>query len=258
MSSSILDASPVASSEGSQTGGPTLRRIAISVKRFQTTRWSLVLTGGAGTDDAAREELLCTYWPPLYAYLRRSGHDHEDALDLTQGFFARLLERNDLARLDPARGRFRSFLLASLRHFVADERERATTAKRRPEFPLLSLDELASGSGFEPVDSTTPEQAFEREWIRRVLERALERLRSSVPDPQRFERLQVYLTGEGEAPPQSEIADELGMSEGALRVAVHRLRHRFGDALRAEIASTVGSDEEVEDELRHLLRVLAS
>ena len=227
---------------------------------FQTTRWSLVVSASRQSSTESRRalEALCrAYWFPLFAYIRRCGYGEDEARDLTQGFFARLLGRDDLAGLDPEKGRFRSFLLASLRHFMSDERDRENALKRRAFGEALPLDEvLENRPSLEPLEAQTPETVFERQWARRTLERAFERLHREAGDEaerRRFDQLEVYLTGGHDAPPQSVTAARLGLSEGALRAALHRLRRRFGRALRAEIADTVVDESEVDDELRHLL-----
>lgn len=226
-------------------------------RNFQTTRWSLVI---AATEDESREALesLCrAYWFPLFAYVRRRGYAEEDAKDLTQGFFARLLERDDLSTLNPDKGRLRSFLLVSMRHYLADQADRRDALKRRAFRDAVPLDEaFAQRPRFQASEELSPEVVFERQWARRVLERALERLRrsaSSEIEGERLQALEVYLTGDRAAPPQEVTAQRLGISIGAVRTAVHRLRHRFGRSLREEIADTVADPEDVDDELRHLL-----
>lgn len=227
---------------------------------FATTRWSLVLAAGADGSSAAHEALgaLCeTYWYPLYAFLRSRGSSVEDAQDLTQAFFARVLEKRVLLQADPARGRFRSFLLTSLKNFAANERDRDIAKKRGGGVPVVSLEfERAEGRfQMEPANNETPERMFDRRWALALLDRVLSRLKAeTVPGGReaQFDRLKTYLTGDQPQLSYAQTAGDLGMSEGAVKVAVHRLRRHFRDVLRDEVAQTVSSPEEVEDELRHL------
>lgn len=230
---------------------------------FSTTHWSLVLSAGEAGTPAAREavERLCeAYWYPVYAYVRRRGYAVEDARDLTQAFFTRLLEKNDLRAADPARGRFRSFLLSAVRHFLANESDWRTALKRGGGHAMLSL-EMDSGEHRytrEPPDQVDPERIFERRWAMEMLERALERLKSDYTragDIKLFDALRTCLIDTTSSPSYREIAANLAMSEGAIGVAVHRLRRRYGAALRQEVAQTV-SGVDVDDELRHLLHAL--
>ena len=230
--------------------------------RFATTRWSLVLAAGAqGSSPDVHQALatLCeTYWYPLYGFLRSRGYSAENAQDLTQAFFARLLEKHAVRHADPARGRFRSFLLASLRNFAANERDRDSAGKRGGGVPMLSLEIEHAEGRFqrEPPTDETPERVFDRRWALTLLDRVMSRLqaeaaaRNDTHSP--FDRLKTYLTGDEPQLSYAQTAFELGMSEGAVKVAVHRLRRRFRDLVRDEIAHTVSSPEEVEDELRHL------
>ncbi len=238
---------------------------ALMAGRFLTTRWSVVLAaGGCGSEDAraALEHLASSYWFPLYAYVRRRGFGEHEARDLTQGFFALLLERDDLASASPDKGRFRAYLLTALKHYLANERERARAAKRGGERPPLSLDAASADTGWalEPRDDETPERAYERAWATAVLERALERLREDYErrgDAALFEALRPILAPGSDGKPYAVIAAELGTTEGALKVAVHRLRRRFGASLRAEIADTVADPAAVDDEVHHLFQALA-
>lgn len=233
-------------------------------RQFATTRWSQVLAAGAGPTSDSREALarLCElYWRPLYAYVRRWGYDADEAQDLTQEFFSRLLEKHYLRAADPARGRFRSFLLASLKHFLSNERDRAAAVKRGGRATVLPL-EFETAEGWyvrEPPDDETPERVYERRWALTLLERTLERLRREFEAAGKgamFSRLEGHLTGEQETAPYAQLAAELGTSEGAVKVAVHRLRRRFGALLREEIAETVSEPAEVDDEIRQLFRSL--
>jgi len=232
--------------------------------RFITTQWSRVLAARDGSDSEARHalETLCqTYWLPLYAFIRRQGHDRDAAGDLTQAYFTVLLEKGFLRDVEPAAGRFRSFLLASLKHFLAHERDRTRALKRGGGAPALSLDANAAEGRFaeDASHQLTPEQVYERRWALTVLDRALERLRQTSCESgnaAQFERLKAYLTGDAARATYGEVAVEFGMTEGAVRTAVHRLRKRFGAALRAEILDTVAEPTEVDDEVRHLLSVV--
>lgn len=231
---------------------------------FPTTAWSVVskARGGLSTESRSALAALCeAYWPPLYGYARRQGYDVEAARDLTQGYFAVLLEDDYLGDVRLREGRLRAFLLASFRNFLAKERDRSRAQKRGGGTAPLSIDAARAEAwhAAEPVESLTPEAVFERRWALTVLERALDRLRDEAVASGRgpaFERLHGYLTGREPHAPYSEVAAELEMSEGAVKVAVHRLRQRYGKLLREEIAATVAEPEQVESELRHLLSVI--
>ena len=227
---------------------------------FTTTHWSVVLAAQADSTPKARAALaqLCErYWYPLYAYLRRSGHSADDAQDLTQAFFARILEKRTFRQADPARGRFRSFLLASLKNFVANERGRARAQKRGGVTPPLSLEfDTAEGRyRIEPPNDETPEKVFDRRWALTLLEGVLARLRGEFVKTQKetvFDHLKVYLAGQKADVGYAKVGEQLEMTEGAVKVAVHRLRRRFRHLLREEISQTVSSPDQVEDEIRHL------
>jgi RNA polymerase sigma factor (sigma-70 family) len=233
---------------------------------FPTTHWSVVLSAGGGTlpnAQAALERLCRAYWYPLYAYVRRQGRSVEEAQDLTQEFFARLLQKEYLRHPDPARGRFRSFLLTGLKRFLVNDWEKGRAAKRGDGQRVISWDQRETESRFlaEPADQSTPEKAFEKRWAMTVLEHVLERLRGEFAasgKAERFDRLKVLLWGEKGSPPYAGIAAELGLTESALKVAVHRLRERYRELLRAEVAHTVARPEEVDDELRHLIAVISA
>ena len=229
---------------------------------FPTTRWTLVVAAADPQRKEARSALvsLCEgYWYPLYAYLRRRGYPPDQAQDLTQEFFIRLLEGRYLDRADPVKGRFRSFLLTSLKFFVADEEDRKR-AHKRGGGAVLSL-ELSSGEERylrEPSHDETPERIFERRWALSVLDRVVERLRLEFVQhgrPEHFERLKMFLLGKSEAP-YATLAREMNSSEGALKVAIHRLRKRYRELFRQEIADTVTDPNEVESELRFLAAAL--
>jgi RNA polymerase sigma factor (sigma-70 family) len=232
---------------------------AAGPRAFATTRWSVVVAAGGATGPGARDalETLCgAYWYPLYAYARRRGSDRHAAEDLTQGFFAMLLERGSVAAADPQRGRFRAFLLTAFQRFAVNEHERASAQKRGGGSSPLSLDFDAGESRFatEPAHGLTPEREFERRFALALLARVLERVRAERPDDV---DLLPFVGGPGEALPYAEIAARRGASEGAVKVAVHRLRGRYRETLRAEIRETVVGDEDVDDEIRRLMQVVA-
>jgi RNA polymerase sigma-70 factor (ECF subfamily) len=232
--------------------------------RFDTTDWSVVLGASVGDPAQAREALatLCqAYWYPVYAFIRGRGEAAADAEDLTQAYFARFLEKDCLRGVRPEHGRFRSFLLVSVRNFVLNERERERARKRGGGRLHLSLDAAAGEARYalEPRDSATPETLFEKSWARTVLDRALGRLRQEAhrgADGARYERLEPFLTGDETADTCASLAREWGAGKSTVRVAVHRLRRRFGEILREEIGHTVAAPADVEDEVRHLLRVV--
>jgi RNA polymerase sigma-70 factor (ECF subfamily) len=230
--------------------------------RLTTTSWTLVLAAKKRHDPAGSEAFarLCErYYEPLYAYLRRRGSAAEDAEDLTQGFIARLIEKDVLRHADPARGRFRAFLLTAIKHYAANEHVRATADKRGGRQRLLTLDfEVAEGR-HEPRNTVTPERVYDRRWALAVLERALVALRAEFRANGRealFEAVRANLTGDGDRVPYREVAERFRMSEPAVRVMVHRMRLRYRDLVRAEVAETVDSPEDVDEELRYLQAAL--
>jgi RNA polymerase sigma-70 factor (ECF subfamily) len=226
----------------------------------------VVASAGRGDSAEARAALATlseSYWFPLYAFVRREGYSPDDAQDLIQAFFVRLLEKNYLAVADPERGRFRSFLLAALKHFLANQRKRGRAQKRGGGRAAISLDFPAAENRYrlEPADKLTPERLYEKRWALALLDRVLKRLRDELAaagKPGRFDRLKQLLTGEPEADSYRQIAGELAMSEGAVKVAVHRLRRRYRELLEDEIAQTVAGPGELEEELRHLLSAVAA
>ncbi|HWI57362.1 MAG TPA: sigma-70 family RNA polymerase sigma factor, partial [Bacillota bacterium] len=228
------------------------------------THWSVVLTAAqqdAPRAQAALQTLCQTYWLPLYAYVRRRGYAPADAQDLTQEFFARLLEHNRIAGVSPAKGRFRSFLLASMNHFLADEWDKARAQKRGggqvTSWDLHSAETHLDGF---PSEQLTPEKAFEHRWAITLLEQVYQRLETQYRQQRKtelFAALRPALAGSSRTTPYAELAQQLAMSEGAVKVAIHRLRHRYRELLRQTIAETVAGPEEVEEELRYLLRTLA-
>jgi len=244
------------------TKGHTMHTL-LGRSEFPTTRWTLVVAAGDPDRTEGRSALvsLCeNYWYPLYAWLRRRGYPADQAQDLTQEFFIRVLDGRYLNRADPEKGRFRSFLLSSLKFFVADEEDR-NRARKRGGGALVPL-EFPSGEERyqrEPAHDETPERIFERHWALSVLDRVVEKLRSEFVQhgrPEHFERLKVSLLGQSDVP-YAALAREMNTSEGALKVAIHRLRKRYRELFRREIADTVADPADVESELRHLASVLA-
>lgn len=217
--------------------------------------------GESAAAGEALEKLCRTYWRPLFAFLRREGCGLEEAQDLTQGFFALLLERRDLDNVRKDKGRLRSYLLTSVKHFLTNESQRAKAKKRGEGQQLIPLHELRDRSQleFEPAHTLPADQIYERRWAMTVLEQVLTRIGHEYGDAGKaalFERLKELLTDEADRPSQAEIAAELGMTENAVKQAFHRLRQRYRQTLREEIAHTVATPVEIEDELRHLIAVL--
>lgn len=233
--------------------------------RFTTTRWSLVLAAGQQKTERSTAALaaLCEiYWYPVYAFVRRQGYRTDDCGDLTQAFFARVIEKDYFQSVDPARGRFRAFLCASLRHFLTNERERAQALKRGGRLPAISLDVDAAEGRYqlEPPDGLTPERLFDRRWALMLMERVLHRLRdehTAAGKADLFDALKGYLTGDDHGVPYSNLAGRIGSSEGAIKVAVHRLRRRFRDVLVAEIAETVEDPADIDGEIAYLLKAVS-
>lgn len=232
---------------------------------FPDTRWSLVLGAGmepASEGKSALERLCRDYWFPLYAFVRRRGYSPEDAEDLTQGFMLHLIGSPLLGRADRERGRFRSFLIGALQHFLSKELRWQQTAKRGGNREILSLDAEEGERRFarEPADEVTPELQFERNWALSLLEKVFARLRAEYEQAGRaelFEMLQPYLAGKEDMPGYQELARRIGQSPSGVGVSIHRMRRRYGELLRDEIARTVSSPEEVEAELAHLISVVS-
>jgi RNA polymerase sigma factor (sigma-70 family) len=230
-----------------------------------TTQWGLVAAARCRTGPEARRAMdrLCqTYWPVLYAFARRLGWDSEAARDLTQAYFAELLEKDFLAEIDAGKGRFRSFLFSSMRHFLSHHREKSRAVKRGGAAVVLSLEMVApeEGRALAGTTSLTPEEVFEQRWAMSVIEAAMERLRAQTAAAgggRRFELLRPYLTSLERQTPYRDVARSLNTTEAAVKVAVHRLRRRFARCLRAELAETVADEADVDDELRHLLTVVS-
>jgi RNA polymerase sigma-70 factor (ECF subfamily) len=232
--------------------------------RFRTTRWS-VIQAAAGEDSAAARDALATlcesYWYPVYAFVRRWGGNADEARDLTQAFFARLLEKRDIGSADPARGRFRGFLLGSVRHFLSNERDRARALKRGGGQLPLSIDQTDAEGRYaiEPVETATPETLFMRQWALTVVEASMRRLADEYAAQGKkvlFDRLRPALSGAETGTPRQQLAAELGMSETALNVVLHRMRRRFRHKLKEEVAQTLADPEDTEDELGRLMAAL--
>ena len=234
-------------------------------REFDTTHWSLVLAArpDAASDSRVRGalEALCrAYWYPLYAFVRYRGHSSDDAQDLTQAFFTGIIETGGLASADPQRGRFRSYLLGAMKHFLANEWQRTKTRKRGGRVQFIEWDALDPESRYAaaPVQTEDPERLFDREWALETIAGALRTLRDEMTAAGKsvqFEALKGCLTGEDETP-RAEIAARLGLNEGAVKVAVHRLRRRYRKLLRAAIAETVCNEADLDAEMRYLLAVL--
>ncbi|MDH3190899.1 MAG: sigma-70 family RNA polymerase sigma factor [Acidimicrobiia bacterium] len=232
--------------------------------RFSTTEWSLVLAAGDSQAPDSREALASlfqTYWYPIYAHVRQLGERPDRAQDLTQGFFTHLLEDRALSVATPDKGRFRSFLKGVLRHYLSHEWRRERTQKRGGGQPPLALDFLQAESEYklEPADDQTPERAFEQRWARTLLARVFEQLRGQMAGATglvRFRRLEPFLTGQPGGESLKQVAAELEMSESAVKVTLHRMRRRFGELLRKEVARTVNEPGEVDREIRYLFEML--
>jgi RNA polymerase sigma-70 factor (ECF subfamily) len=233
--------------------------------QFATTHWSVILKAGdveSPNADEALEKLCRAYWYPLYAFVRRSGHDRETAQDLTQGFFERLIQKNYLKQVDSGKGRFRSFLLVALKHFLANEWDRVQTSKRGGQYRFVTLNEdwVKASERQDEMMALTPERLYERRWALLVLDTVKRKLvaeSTAAGKGEVFEALRIYLTGETDKTPYADVAARLNMSSDAVRKAVERLRRRYGELLREEIAHTVGHPSEIEDEIRHLRQVLS-
>ncbi|HUQ09234.1 MAG TPA: sigma-70 family RNA polymerase sigma factor [Steroidobacteraceae bacterium] len=230
---------------------------------FPDTHWSVVMLAGQSDADktrAAMEVLFRAYWYPLFTHLRSRGQSRAEAEDLLQGFFVHLVERQTLARADRLKGAFRSFLLGCLRNFLANHREHAAAGKRGGGVSFIPLDFDAAESALQqqgPDPAADTERDFDRRWAWMLMQRALSQLESDYRTrPEVYARLKVFLTNPDDGS-RAQIAAQLGMSDGAIKVAIHRLRARFRELLRAEIARTVSAPHEIDDELRHLLQVLA-
>src|SRR5262245_12596565 len=231
---------------------------------FRTTHWSVVLQAGkSDTPESAQalERLCRAYWHPLYGFVRRQGYGPDDAKDLVQGFFAGLLQRQGLERIDPAKGRFRSFLLASIAHHLNNERQRERAQKRGGGSETISFDAQSEEERYliEPTHQATPERMFEQRWAHAVLEQAVARLRDELAaagHAQRFDVLKDFLSESADGKSYAEAADQLGVSVAAVTSIIHRMRERYRELFRDEIAQTVADPADIEDEIRHLIEVL--
>jgi RNA polymerase sigma factor (sigma-70 family) len=253
----------VSAADNSASGSAVSQTTQEGGAAFVTTHWSVVLAaqGESAEADAALEKLCRTYWWPLYGFVRREGYKPEDAQDLTQAFFARLLKRRDLETVGQERGRLRSYLLASLKNFLSKARHRELTVKRGEGRPLVSLDDLLARerADQEPSHKLSADRIYERRWALTLLEQVLVRLRAEYEAAGKlplFDRLKELLARESGQPSQAEIAAEMQMTENAVKQAFHRLRHRYRQLLHEEIAHTVAVPDDVEDELRHFIAVL--
>jgi len=233
--------------------------------QFANTHWSVVLLAGQSASPLCQEALenLCrSYWYPLYAFLRRQGYASADAKDLTQEFFAKFIQKNFLSAVNPARGKFRSFLLKALKNFLANEWDRVRAEKRGGKHAFISLDEQTAEGRYrlEPPSTATPEALYEHRWALTVLDQALHRLKSDYETAGKavqFEELHVYLSSEPAEGAYAKAATRLRMTNGAVAVAVHRLRQRYGELLRQEIGRTVSTPAEIAEEMRFLFSVFS-
>jgi RNA polymerase sigma-70 factor (ECF subfamily) len=237
-----------------------------SAFRFRTTSWGLVLAAAVKPTPDSRQALaaLCeAYWNAVYAFIRRSGYDSDQSQDLTQGFFLVLLEKNYLRSADRERGRFRSFLLTAVKHFLCNERDRAHALKRGGGKVPISIDQNQAEAWYAPaaVDPVTPETLFDRRWALSLIERVSAKQREHYianGKGEQFEKLSIFLNRNTDDPRYAEMAAATGLSAGALRMSVHRMRRKYRELLRAEIAETVATPEEIDDEIRFLLSTLSA
>lgn len=229
---------------------------------FLTTRWSVVLNArqpDSPLASAAMEQLCRGYWYPLYAFVRRNGHASEEARDLTQEFFFKLLEKHYLDSVDQAKGKFRSFLLAAMKHFLANQRVRDSRQKRGGGYALVPFDLVEAEQAYQCEQPH--ETSYDRQWAAALMERAFERLREENANPtkkKQFEALRVYLGREAKDDEYEQLAEQFGMRTSSVAVAVHRLRHRYGEIVRDEVANTVATPRDVDEEMTYLLQVLRS
>lgn len=233
---------------------------------FHTTRWTVVLAAREASASPASSDAVATlyakYWYPIYAFIRRKGSTSHEAEDLTQEFFCRVSQRNWLENVHPAKGKFRSFLLVCVKHFLANERDKALAQRRGGGCHVVPLEreDAETRYSLEPADPLTPEMLFERRWVFELLEKTIQSLRLEYAQTNRldlFEELQCFLPGGKEGCSRAEVARKRGLSANALDVAIHRLRQRFGVLLRQKVAETVSSEAEVDEEIRHLMSILS-
>ncbi len=235
--------------------------LSVHGDRFATTHWSVVVSAGGNRSPQASRSLaiLCdNYWFPLYAFVRRAGHSAEDSQDLTQEFFVRLLDKHFLAAADREKGRFRTFLLTAVKRFIANEYDRAQAKKRGGGQTIVSLEGLEARYCREPADTLTPERIFEQQWALALLDQVLARLQAEMTADGKaalFDAMKDHLTG-NQASSHAAVATRLGMTEGAVKTAAHRLRRRYRELLREEIAQTVASPDEIDEEIRYLFTCL--
>lgn len=235
-------------------------------RQFATTQWSIVRAvnnDNIAAANSALQELCQTYWYPLYTYVRRQGNDANTAADLTQAFFADLLQREDLKKVDPELGKFRSFLLAALKHFLLNQWDKAKAQKRGGDKIILSLDfgEADQRYRHEPAHAQTPDMIYQKQWAKTLLERVTDKLRAEFAEKgkaHQFDKFHKFLSGKNNEETLGEAAAQLSMSEVAVKVAVHRMRQRFGEILRTEIANTVSSEEDVDREIEQLFDLFRS
>jgi RNA polymerase sigma-70 factor (ECF subfamily) len=232
---------------------------------LHTTYWTLIQAASEGLPSESRAALaaLCqAYWYPVYSFIRRKVFEDEKARDLTQGFFVLLIEKNYLAAADRERGKFRSFLLTAVKSFLANEHDRATALKRGGGQAPISINmSEAEGRSFEPVETATPESLFQRQWALSLLERVMSKLREEFGSSGKldeFNKLMPFLNKDSGSGRYEAMAEEIGVSAGALRMSVHRMRRRYRDLMRSEIAETVSNTEDIDDEIRFLLSVLSA
>ncbi len=257
--SSLRPADPSGGDSGRESGGGG------SSGRFMTTRWTMVVSAAGPQSPTSRQalEYLCRrYWFPLYAFIRRQGAGPQEAEDLTQGFLARLLEKRYLEQVDRSRGRFRTFLLTSLSHYLSNERDKTRAVKRGSGRPLVSFDAADAETRYlrQPVDTRSPEADFERKWAMTVLEIAIEKVRHQMLDAGRaelFESLKQCLSGQSDASTYAAIGRSLGMTEEAVKAAALRMRRKFRQAIREEIARTVEGPQNIDEEIKNLLNALS-
>ena len=234
-------------------------------RRFNTTHWSVVLAAGdegSPQTEAALTRLCQTYWFPIYAFVRKRGHSPEQAQDLTQGFFAGFLEKNHVAKATRERGRFRSFLMTSVENYLRNEHDRSQAQKRGGGRQLISLDEQDAEARYlcEPSDESDPAKTFEQRWAATLLNTVLARLQAEFGATGRsdlFEALQEHLWGDSESTPYPQLAERFGLTLANVKTTAHRLRQRYRELLREEIAHTVALPSQIDDEIRHLMKVVS-
>ena len=224
---------------------------------FDTTQWTLVIEAGDTSSPEASDalgELFTTYWYPLYCYVRKSGRSPDDSQEMVQSFFVHILEKNVFRVADRKRGKFRWFILATFKHFLSNERRTNAALKRGGPLATLSIDELQAEKRYlhEPVDTCSADHLYDRQWALTLLETVQQKLLKDSTNKERFHLVEQYLPG-GTSPPQAKVAEELGISVGALKVEIHRLKKRYAEAMRAEVARTVAHEDEIDSEIQYLI-----